>query len=141
MKKLGILLTAVFLLTGLANGNEPSAGQQSQAKWIWYPEVGLKDQLRFFRKEFTLPEKPAAGTLNFSGDDVYTIWINGQKVHKAVNFKCPPFDAAKYLKKGKNVIAAEVLNIVSGAGLLMRTEIRLPGQQNPVVWVTDSSWK
>ena len=141
MKKLGILLTAAFLLTGLANGNEPSAGQQSQAKWIWYPEVGLKDQLRFFRREFTLPEKPAAGTLNFSGDDVYTIWINGQKVHKAVNFKCPPFDAAKYLKKGKNVIAAEVLNIVSGAGLLMRTEIRLPGQQNPVVWVTDSSWK
>lgn len=141
MKKTGILLAVLFLLTGPAHSNEPAAILESQAKWIWYPEVGLKDQLRFFRREFTLPDKPAEGSLNFSGDDVYTIWINGQKVHKAVNFKCPPFDAAKYLKKGKNVIAVEVLNIISGAGLLMRAELRLPGCPDPVVLVTDSSWK
>ena len=143
MKLLPLILGGCSLLSILpASAAEiPEAPLSSEAKWIWYPEIALKDQLRFFRTEFQLPEKPVGGTLNFSGDDVYTIWINGKKLHKAVNFRCPPFAAGQYLKAGKNVIAVEVLNVVSAAGLLMRAEIRLPGRTAPLVLVTDTNWK
>ena len=104
MKSCFCLITSALLLCAAELcAQEPPP---SQAKWIWYPEVGLKDQLRFFRREFQLPEKPVGGTLNFSGDDVYTIWVNGRRIHRSVNFKCPPFEAEKYLKAGTNVIAA-----------------------------------
>lgn len=53
----------------------------------------LEGSAPFFRREFQLPEKPVGGTLNFSGDDVYTIWVNGRRIHRSVNFKCPPFEA------------------------------------------------
>lgn len=139
MKSCFCLITSALLLCAAELcAQEPPP---SQAKWIWYPEVGLKDQLRFFRREFQLPEKPVGGTLNFSGDDVYTIWVNGRRIHRSVNFKCPPFEAEKYLKTGTNVIAAEVLNVISGAGFLMRAEVKLPGKTEPVVWVTDRDWK
>ena len=112
----------------------------SKCKWIWYRENPRKDEIRYFRKEFTLDKAVSGGFINVSGDDIFDFYINGHKVLTGAGFKNAPIPAEKYLQQGKNVFAARVHNIVSGAGFLLRAEIHdVAG--NVSVISTDNSWK
>lgn len=119
-----------------------SHAMDSTAKWIWRQGhvTGHRETVRF-RYEFDLPAAPVAGQIHFSGDDLYKIYINGCLVRNERNFKCQPLDAKTTFGKGKNVITAEVVNLVSSGGLLMNAEFTLRGESSPRQLVTDGSWK
>lgn len=84
-----------------------------------------------YRKTFTVPS-------DWNGKDVYVnfdgvisafyLWVNGEKVGYSQGSRTPSeFDISKYLKKGENVIAAEVYRWSDGSYLEDQDFWRLSG--------------
>ena len=86
--------------------------------WIWSNSGFAPQQTISLRQVFELPDEVVSGVLNFAADDLCKIYINGKVALESGSFYCAPIDAAKFLKKGKNCIGAEVTNLVSSAGFL-----------------------
>ncbi|MBE6368157.1 MAG: hypothetical protein E7052_09665 [Lentisphaerae bacterium] len=79
------------------------------AWYIWYNEpdkVHKPAQKRYFRKIFTLDQLPENAVLQARSNDYYKLFINGAEVDSG-SVQIHPCQVQKYLKKGKNVIAAE----------------------------------
>ena len=141
--KRGFLLVSTVLLLHQVLGQWQFFFQDfqlSSCKWIWYNEYPRKGETRYFRKEFVLDSKVKDGVINVAGDDIIDFYINGKKVISKGGFKNNPILAKQYLVKGKNVFAAKVLNVVSGAGFLLRAKILTTGGK-VVVINTNTNWK
>lgn len=108
--------------------------------WIWNSSSFAPNQVLCLRQEFELPAEPVSGTLNFAADDLCKIFINGKPALEKGAFYCAPVDAAKFLKAGKNCIAAEVTNIISSAGFLMYGEVLLKDGHRIRI-TTGEDWK
>lgn len=93
--------------------------------WIWSNSGFAPQQTISLRQVFELPDEVVSGVLNFAADDLCKIYINGKAALESGSFYCAPVDAAKFLKKGKNCIGAEVTNLVSSAGFLAYGEVLL----------------
>jgi hypothetical protein len=100
-----------------ANINPSLLNSKWNAQWITYPGVSLKDYGVFhFRKTFDLQEKPLEFIIHISGDNRYRLFVNEKEVCKGpargdlANWHFETIDIAKYLKAGKNVLAAVVWN-------------------------------
>lgn len=134
-------LTLTLLLI-IALGFARSLSAETKAKWIWRPQKqqGARETV-CFRYDFHLPAAPVAGTVRFSGDDFYQIYINGHLVRQEKNFRCAPLKAESTFAAGHNTIAVQVENVTSRAGLLMFAEFTLPGEKAPRILVTDASWQ
>lgn len=86
------------------------------------PYIGEQDNYTgSYRREFTLPE-------NWAGQDVFfhvgsatsnlTLWVNGKYVGYSEDSKiAAEFNITKYLKKGKNLIAMQVMRWCDGSYL------------------------
>lgn len=88
-----------------------------RAQWITHPTASTLDFGSFlFRRVFELDAIPKKLNIYVSGDNVYKLYVNGSYVGMGpetgdlLNYKYETYDIAKYLKKGKNVVAAEVIN-------------------------------
>ncbi|HEY3403814.1 MAG TPA: alpha-L-rhamnosidase C-terminal domain-containing protein [Ohtaekwangia sp.] len=86
---------------------------------VWSGSVPLelkKYTVYKFRKTFTLEAAPASFVIHVSADNRYKLWVNGQLISLGPargdmyywNFET--LDIARYLKPGKNVLAAVVWN-------------------------------
>jgi alpha-L-rhamnosidase len=135
--------------------DEPAAGQAANkvlggAQWIWFPG-GQPDKAapvgtRYFRRALTIPANRTVkrASLFFTADNSGEFYVNGHKAGSATDFHAAKeFDVTKHLGAGDNVLAASVHNDGSEpnpAGLvaLLRVEF---SQGEPLVVVTDSSWK
>lgn len=138
------LKTAILVVfTLFCNIFSADAGQAaaSRAKWLWHPDGWQENMRCYFRMEFDLEKEPTGGVLNISGDDVYSVYINGVRIHTATNFTCPPFAAEKFLRKGRNVVALDVLNIKGIGGMILRADINTAGSSQPVEIVSDRKWR
>ena len=109
------LVSAVSLFVYLLN-NLPAVAQESfQAQWIGLPHAEKDTNLwTCYRREFTLQTVPLSALAQVATDSKYWLWVNGKMVVKEGQLKRGPkpggtyFDEtnlAKYLIKGKNVIA------------------------------------
>jgi len=88
-----------------------------KAKWITHPSASSLDYGVFlFRRNFDLDDIPTEYIVYVSGDNRYRLYVNGQKVcdgparGNLLNWRYETIDIASYLQKGKNIIAAEVVN-------------------------------
>jgi hypothetical protein len=119
----------------------PSAKSLPAAHWIWLgPVVG--DQQLLARTTVTLAAVPRAATLWITGDDAFSVSINGHSVDQShpveQGWEHPHQDTvAKYLHAGKNVIAVTGVNKGGGAaGLLVEMDVN-----GVSVVASGSSWK
>jgi hypothetical protein len=76
----------------------------------------------YYRYSFSIEDVPGQGFLNISADDISKLWVNGTKLEERENsrtwYKTDTYDIGKFLRKGKNSIAAEVIN-TGGPGSFM----------------------
>ena len=104
-------------------GQKESSLDLSPAKWIWYPSGRtLQNTFILFRKEFDLEKQPEQARGWILADSRYLLYVNGKRVQWGPAPSDPrwpeadPVDIASYLKKGKNVIACQVLYYGTGEG-------------------------
>ncbi len=88
-----------------------------KAQWITHPTASTLDYGVFiFRKTFTLASVPEPFTIYVSADNRYRLYVNGKYVCSGpsrgdlLHWRYETLDLSPYMKKGKNVIAAEVVN-------------------------------
>ncbi|MBO4325857.1 MAG: alpha-L-rhamnosidase N-terminal domain-containing protein [Clostridia bacterium] len=150
--------------SGAANGvvsidTEPKTDWEGQ--WIWdFDRIGKENTWLVFRKEVKLDRVPEKLVANIAADSRYWLYINGVNVVYEGGLKRGPdgesgyydsIDIAPYLKKGENVIAAEVWYwgkdgsfsyIDSGVGgFLFEAEEDKYTDGRKISIVSDSGWK
>ena len=89
------------------------------AKWITCPDVSVIDYGVFhFRKSFTLDNVPEEFIVHVSADNRYSLYVNGKLVTYGPargdlqHWRFESLDISKYLLPGKNVIAADINELV-----------------------------
>ncbi len=87
------------------------------ASWISAEDIELKEHnVIYLRKNFELEKVPESFKVKLSADNQYRLFINGKYVCKGPgrsdleHWYYQTIDLAPYLKTGKNVLAAEVIN-------------------------------
>lgn len=115
--------------------------EEWQAQWIWGPEK-THGHDGFFRKTIELEETPERAQVQMSGDDQYTLFINGQEI-KTGGFwwkTTDRLDVTDSLRQGTNVLACRINNAAHPGGWLMEITINLPSRKTLIVG-TDPSWR
>jgi beta-galactosidase len=92
-----------------------------------------------YRREFDVPAawQSRRVFITFDGvDSAFFLWINGQKAGYSVNSRnAAEFDITRYLKPGKNILAAEVYRYCAGSYLEDQDMWRLSGIfRNVTLW-------
>ena len=87
------------------------------ARWISYPGASNNDYgIYHFRKSFNLEEIPSSMIIHVSADNRYKLFVNGNLASlgpargDVYNWNFETVDISKFLRKGKNVLAAVVWN-------------------------------
>jgi len=141
--KLKLRLNGITPASQMPQAGKPQAGRFcSRAKWLWYPENFLEKRnvTKVFRKTFTLAEIPLKADFIASGDDRASVYINGEKISSGNWKRGCRGDGAKFLRKGKNAIAVEVLNVAVDGGMIFRMDmVFADGKKQEIV--SDGSWK
>jgi len=111
-----------------------------RGKWIWcWNGFGPNAENVWFLRDFELSEVPDEAELLVTGDDSFEAFVNGHSVGKGSDWAIPgKFDAAKYLKAGKNRILIRVYNVQAWGGLLAELYVSVNGQARYLV--SDSQW-
>ncbi|MEO6183873.1 MAG: c-type cytochrome [Verrucomicrobiota bacterium] len=120
------------------------AVQAQVPEWIWHPNNGAKpgdNEVRFFRKTFTLETMPKKAVLMAAGDDEMEIWINDEKVFSVKGWNEAKYsDVTKKLMAGENMIAIRGRSESGDAAILARIEMDYPRNKRLMV-STDASWQ
>ncbi|MGC9345067.1 MAG: family 78 glycoside hydrolase catalytic domain, partial [Bacteroidales bacterium] len=107
-------LSTVFLALALL-----SFGQSARHKteWIQHPESDAKDYgVYFLKAQFSLKKVPENFIVNVSADNRYKLYVNGKWAGLGPargdlkNWFYESYDLKPYLKRGRNIITAEVWN-------------------------------
>jgi len=124
MKKLAFLSSIFLVLTSLL-GNNPIGEYSSPAYWIWGTNRSPFGERGYFRRVFYIQKDVKDAFIQMSGDDVFTLYINGKKVGSG-GFslgKINTFEITSFLRKGKNVIAIEDYSPADPAGVILECTI------------------
>ncbi len=117
-----LLLLLVILSSGYAQENLEILNVRLQkeiwpALWVSHPTASLYDYGVFhFRKTFRIEDIPSRFVVHVSGDNRYRLFVNGEYVcigpsrGDVAHWRFETVDIASFLKKGDNVLAAEVWN-------------------------------
>jgi alpha-L-rhamnosidase len=88
-----------------------------KAYWITHPGVVAGESaVVLFRKTLDLPKKPEKLIVNVSADNKYVLYVNGQQVcfgpqlSDIRHWRYETIDLAPFLRAGRNLIVAEVVN-------------------------------
>lgn len=123
-----------------------------KAQWITHPTESVLDYGVFhFRKNFDLASVPAEFIIHVSADNRYRLFVNGTAVcfgparGDLGHWFYESIDVAKFLKSGKNLLAAVVWNFGEDkpwAQFSLKTALIVQGNSDQEQIVnTDSSWK
>ncbi len=120
------------------HNDPPRVTGEPQKDWTAYEE---RDAVGSYRHDFEVPPEWAGRRVFITFDGVESnlyLWINGQRVGYSTNSRAPAeFDLTKYLKPGKNVLAAEVYRFSSGSYLEDQDMWRMSGIfRNVTLWST-----
>ncbi len=144
-----LLLFAALWSQAQPNDSIPAAWK---ARWIAPPNISLKQYGVFlFRKEISLPGKPARFLVHLSGDNRYRLFANGKPVvfgpqrSDVAHWRYETVDLAPFLDAGKNTLAAWVWNQgeqVAWAQFSHQTGLLVQGHSEAEAMAnTDVSWK
>ncbi len=116
----------------------PRVTSEPPHDWTAYEE---RDPVGSYRRDFEVPAdwQGRRVFITFDGvDSNLYLWINGERVGYSTNSRAPAeFDLTKYLKPGKNVLAAEVYRFCAGSYLEDQDMFRLSGIfRNVTLWST-----
>ncbi|HUY92250.1 MAG TPA: hypothetical protein VMV10_26150 [Pirellulales bacterium] len=104
--------------------------------WIWGAESNGKYALRT-----TFDATAKAARLKASCDNVLTLYLNGKRIASSNDWQQPAdIDVQKFLKPGKNELAAEVENQGGPAGFVLKLAMTLADGKTQYV-VSDASWQ
>ncbi|MFH0757201.1 MAG: family 78 glycoside hydrolase catalytic domain [Bacteroidota bacterium] len=139
-----------FLLLPLLTSEASAQGNKDP--WVSYPSANMTEYgVYHFRKSFDLEKVPEKLVIQVSADNRYNLFVNGQRVcygpakGDLKTYKYDVVDIAKYVKPGKNVLAALVYNggidkplafISVQTAFMLRSENPEFAKLN-----TDSGWK
>jgi len=123
-----------------------------KAQWITHPTESALDYGVFhFRKSFDLSSVPEEFIIHISADNRYRLFVNGKAVcfgparGDLSHWFYESIDIARYLKQGKNLLAAVVWNFGDDkpwAQFSLKTALIVQGNSAPEQIVnTDNSWK
>lgn len=148
-----LLLGLLFALSAMAQKIHPDIlSKPWKAEWIHVPnESDNNFGVYHFRKTFELSAKPSEFIVHVSADNRYKLYVNGEVVSMGParsdmhHWKFETVDIAKYLKVGKNVIAAVVWQFAElrpMAQMTFRTAFILQGNsEKEAIVSTNSTWK
>jgi hypothetical protein len=111
-----LLSLILFLLPLIIFAQKENLSDVWPAKWIMSDGPAKEYSVHHFRKTFNLDTVPETFLVNTSGDNRYKLFVNGEMVTWGPlrgdlrHWYYETTDIASYLKEGKNVIAAIVLN-------------------------------
>lgn len=121
------------------------------ARWISAAESNPTDYgVYVFRKNFELSGKPSSYVIHVSADNKYRLYVNGEFIgvgparNDIEHWFFDTYDISKYLKAGKNTIAAKVWNEgprKAEAQISLRTGFILDGEGDASAIATNDSWK
>ncbi len=124
------------------------------AQWITHPYESTLDYGVFlFRRTFDLDTIPEKYTIYVSADNKYKLYVNGVEVSEGPargdlnNWRFETLDIAPYFKKGKNVVAAQVVNFGEfrhGAQQTFQTAFILQSEKGQIPDINtskNSDWK
>ena len=148
-----LLFFSTFSLANSVHASVSGVQQRPwEAKWI-----ALKDDdgqgygVYYFRKNLELSAKPGTFSVHVSADNRYKLYVNGEIVSMGpargdtYHWHYETVDIARFLKAGKNVIAAQVWNEAQyrpEAQMSVRTAFIVQGQTAAEDVVnTNESWK
>lgn len=156
--RLGLLAIAVFsYVAGWSQSkiliNPRILNKQWDAYWITLPESqGYLSGAFEFRKSIELSNVPASMIIHVSADQRYKLYVNGQYVCNGpargslYHWNFETIDIARYLNKGKNVVAALVWNCLDftpiaqdtyyQTGFILQTD-----EPNDSIFNTNKTWK
>jgi putative heme-binding domain-containing protein len=112
------LIGLTLLLAAAARGQTP--------QWIWSSpnNKSTQEEVRYFRKTFTVRQGLLQAILTATGDDRAEFFINGKRVASVKEWKSPAYkDVNKEIVVGENVIAGRCVNEESYAGLIARLDM------------------
>ncbi|MCR8667848.1 discoidin domain-containing protein [Aestuariibaculum sp. M13] len=96
--------------------------------WVTYD---ARNEVGSYRRNFEIPEHWDGREIfiQFDGvDSFFYLWINGEYIGFSKNSRnAAAFNISKYIKKGNNIIAAEVYRNSDGSFLEAQDMFRLPG--------------
>lgn len=102
--------------------------REPQKDWVTYD---ARNEVGSYRRNFEIPNNWDGREIfvQFDGvDSFFYLWINGEYIGFSKNSRnAATFDISKYVKKGNNVIAAEVYRNSDGSFLEAQDMFRLPG--------------
>ena len=130
------------------------------AEWVWQKILGevkitepwqsemfyIPDPTTtfYYRYTFDMVDIPEQGFLNISADDIVTIWINGTKLEQGENsriwYKTDTYDIGEFLTKGKNTLAAEVINTGGPGSFMLQGRYETRDGQVAMI-ATNRDWK
>jgi len=146
-------IAALLLLPALAAAQGRSGGRGgTAASWVDVPDSPSGDYgVYHFRRTFDLPAKPASFAIRVSADNRYKLFVNGELAAvgpargDVLHWRYDPVDIARYLKAGRNVLAAVVWNfaeLAPVAQMSLKTGFLVQGEtQAERIADTGPNWK
>lgn len=137
----------------------PAAGHEFTANWIWSGDEREAGQWMSFRKSFNLKKVPEKVEAYIAADSKYWLWINGEMAVFEGMVKTGPnrtdmyydkVDIAPYLKEGDNTIAVQVVYFGKSGygfkdsgkpGFLFDAEFGEGALKEGTKIISDTSWK
>ncbi len=134
--------SAIVVLAGHVARYEDTVGEfEWEAKWIWGPEQphGPKG---FFRKVIDISKPVKSAVIQMSGDDAYTLHINGREAHKGGFWwkTTNRIEITDLLVQGSNAFCPSIYNAAHPGGLLLEATIVYKDGSCDVV-ASDAQWK
>jgi alpha-L-rhamnosidase len=157
-KFISFFLGTVFSIIGIEAFAQLTIGfnpdilnKEWTAKWITCPGISGKEYgVYLFRKDFTMDSEPKQFIVHVSADNRYKLYVNGKQVCNGpargdlLKWYFESVDIASFLKKGKNVITAQVWNFAEhrpGAQVSSMTGFILQGNTDAESFInTNNSW-
>jgi len=130
----------------------PWENHKWEGQWIAHSEVSLYDySVQLLRKEIELPTLPNSFIVHLSADQRYEFFVNGKSIAVGpanggiMGWNYDTFDLTPYLQKGKNILAAKVVNYgkwTPGAQQTLSTGFILQGEsETEKIANSNGSWK
>lgn len=131
----------------------PQYPEEWNAQWITHPDIDKTAyNLIHFRNTFELESVPEQFIVHVSGDNRYRLYVNGQEVVYGPqladmrHWRYETVDLSPFLKKGENILAAEVMNwgVERSYGIIsFKTAFLLQGhsEREAAVNTTADNWK
>jgi len=121
-----------------------STGFSRKASWVWTrePQGQRSIENQHFRKAFTLPGEAAKGQLRVTCDNIYTAFLNGQRLGGDAEWESvDEFDVTRALRSGPNVLAVEGRTTDPGAAALAAEMTVTLKDGKQITVATDETWR